>query len=63
MSPYFRRIVHLYVAADPKLQDVTTESVGEGEYRQIVMRMKEEKGGEELSPIMSKDEGLENLDV
>ena len=63
MSPYFRRIVHLYVASSPQLQDLTTESVGEGEYRQIVMRMKEEKGSEELSPVMAEDTGLENLDV
>ena len=65
MSPYFRRIVHLHVANTPSLQDLMTESVGEGEYRQIVMRMKEEKntGSEELSPVFSKDDGLENLDV
>jgi spoIIIJ-associated protein len=63
MSPYFRRVVHVYVANNPKLQDLTTESVGEGEYRQIVMRLKEEKGSEELSPVMAEDTGLENLDV
>ncbi len=66
MSPYFRRVVHLYVANTPALQDLTTESAGEGEYRQIVMRLKEEKeggGSEELSPVFSKDDGLENLDV
>jgi spoIIIJ-associated protein len=63
MSPYFRRIVHLHVANTPTLSDLTTESVGEGEYRQIVMRLKEEKGGEELSPVMAEDTGLENLDV
>ncbi|MFA6523856.1 MAG: R3H domain-containing nucleic acid-binding protein [Candidatus Peribacteraceae bacterium] len=62
MSPYFRRIVHMYVANAPQLQDLTTESVGEGEYRQIVLRMKEEQS-EELSPVMSEDAGLENLDV
>ncbi len=63
MSPYFRRIVHMHVANTPALTDLTTESVGEGEYRQIVMRMKEEKGGEELSPVIAEDSGLENLDV
>ncbi len=66
MSPYFRRIVHLHVANTAALGDLTTESVGEGEYRQIVMKLKEEKtpkGGEELTPVMSKDDGLENLDV
>jgi hypothetical protein len=66
MSPYFRRIVHLHVANTPKLQDLTTESVGEGEYRQIVMKMKDGKGNEssgELSPVIAPDDGLENLDV
>ncbi len=69
MSPYFRRIVHLHVAQHPEMQDLTTESVGEGDYRQIVLKMKlEEKkdginSGEELSPVFSKDDGLENLDI
>jgi spoIIIJ-associated protein len=65
MSPYFRRIVHMHVANTPALSDLTTESVGEGEYRQVVLRLKEEKhrGDEELSPIISSDDGLENLDV
>ena len=65
MSPYFRLVVHMYVANNPALKDLTTESVGEGDYRQIVMRMKEEvnPGGEELSPVIAKDDGLENLDV
>jgi len=65
MSPYFRRIVHMHVANTPALADLTTESVGEGEYRQIVLRLKEEKGGqgEELSPVMVEDKGLENLDI
>jgi spoIIIJ-associated protein len=64
MSPYFRRIVHTYVANAPALQDLTTESVGEGEYRQIILRMKEEKSAasEELSPVMAEDD-LGNLDV
>jgi len=77
MNPYFRRIVHLHVASDEKLQDLTTESSGEGDYRQIVLRLKEEKGrvsdGGELSPVIAKDDlssealakadGLENLDI
>ncbi len=66
MSPYFRRVVHLHVASSPHLSDLTTESVGEGDYRQIVLRMKKEeknRGGEELSPVMSQDDGLENLDI
>lgn len=69
MSPYFRRIVHVFVANDPKLQDLTTESVGEGDYRQIVLKLKQEKkdtmnSGEELSPVIAAaDDGLENLDI
>ncbi|TSC57513.1 MAG: spoIIIJ-associated protein [Candidatus Peregrinibacteria bacterium Greene0416_19] len=63
MSPYFRRIVHLHVANTPALGDLTTESVGEGEYRQVVMRLKEARGGEELQPVISQGDGLENLDV
>lgn len=69
MSPYFRRIVHLYVADHPQMKDLMTESIGEGEYRQIVLRLKEEKkggtmkSGEELQPIISKDDGLDNLDI
>lgn len=67
MPPYFRRIVHLHIANTPALQDLTTESVGQGEYRQIVLRLKEEKGpqaGEELTPVMAEaDDDLGNLDV
>ncbi len=66
MSPYFRRIVHLHVASVPALQDLTTESVGEGEYRQIVLKLKDESGvksGEELSPVIPADDDLGNLDV
>lgn len=68
MSPYFRRIVHMHIANTPALADLATESVGEGDYRQIVIRLKDSKtaamdAGEELSPVMAKDDGLENLDV
>jgi spoIIIJ-associated protein len=68
MSPYFRRIVHLHIANTPELADLTTESVGEGDYRQIVLKLKDEKkskiqSGEELSPVMAADDGLENLDI
>ena len=66
MSPYFRRVVHMYVANNPDLQDLTTVSSGDGEYRQIVLQMKHEskaKQGEELSPVMAEDDGLENLDI
>ena len=80
MSPYFRRIVHLHVANNALLQDLTTESAGEGDYRQVVLRLKQARSasggshagapvkneppeGEELSPVIAKDEGLENLDI
>ncbi len=72
MSPYFRRIVHLYIAGTPAMSDLMTESVGEGDLRQIVLRLKDESAGgtnaegpasEELSPVMAKDDGLENLDI
>lgn len=69
MSPYFRRIVHLHIASNPQFQDLSTESIGEGDYRQVVLRLKSKKGpavGEELSPVMEdapKGEGFENLDV
>ena len=38
MSPYFRRIIHLYLAE--KYQDVTTESVGEGDFRYLTIKPK-----------------------
>lgn len=68
MSPYFRRIVHMHVANTPELADLATESVGEGDYRQVVIRLKEEEkivSGQELSPVIDQamDDGLENLDV
>jgi len=70
MSPYFRRIVHLYVANHPDMQDLTTESTGEGDYRQIVLKQKKQTKraeDEELSPVMaearSENDGLENLDI
>ena len=66
MSPYFRRIVHLHISNTPALSDLMTESVGEGDYRQVVLRLKEEKAkpSEELSPVIDqKDDGLENLDI
>jgi len=68
MSPYFRRIVHMHVMNSPAMADLATESIGEGDYRQIVLKLKNEqekkiKGGEELSPVMAADDGLENLDI
>jgi spoIIIJ-associated protein len=68
MSPYFRRIVHMHVTNSPSMADLATESIGEGDYRQIVLKLKNEqekkiKGGEELSPVMAAEDGLENLDI
>ena len=39
MSPYFRRLVHLHLA--DKFQDITTESVGEGDFRYLTIKPKE----------------------
>lgn len=68
MSPYFRRVVHTFIAETPSLSDMTTESVGEGDYRQVVLRLKHEvpttgESSEELSPVMNESDGLENLDI
>jgi len=70
MSPYFRRVVHLHIANHPDYQDIATESVGEGDYRQIVLKLKEGSmdEGEELQPIIAESkeervEGFENLDI
>ena len=38
MSPYFRRIIHLYLAE--KYADLITESAGEGDMRHIVIKVK-----------------------
>ena len=77
MSPYFRRVVHLHVANHPDFQDLTTMSQGDGDYRQIVLKLKDESAPleanesdeGELSPVMADEEdagadaGLENLDI
>lgn len=68
MSPYFRRIVHLFISKHPDYRDIETESVGEGDYRQVVLRLKEGSmdDGEELQPVIAEDgakAGFENLDV
>ena len=39
MSPYFRRIVHLFIR-DGEYTDLETESMGEGNYRQVVIKPK-----------------------
>ena len=37
MSPYFRRLVHLFVR-DGDYTDLATESMGQGNYRQVVIK-------------------------
>jgi|WetSurMetagenome_2_1015567.scaffolds.fasta_scaffold218367_2 spoIIIJ-associated protein len=39
MSPYFRRLIHMHLATD-KFNDITTESVGEGEMRHLTIKPK-----------------------
>lgn len=68
MSPYFRRVVHLFVANHEDMQDLTTVSSGSGNFRQIVLQLKKqpekESADEELSPIIEEESvGLENLDI
>ncbi len=38
MSPYFRRLVHMFVKESG--DDLETESIGEGNYRQVVIKLK-----------------------
>jgi spoIIIJ-associated protein len=68
MSPYFRRIVHLHIANTEALSDLTTESAGEGDYRQVILRQKDgavATDDQELAPVIeaSSDDGLDNLDI
>lgn len=39
MSPYFRRVVHLYVR-DGEFKDIETESAGQGNYRHVIIKLK-----------------------
>ena len=39
MSPYFRRVIHLMIR-DGDYEDLETESMGEGNYRQVVIKPK-----------------------
>lgn len=39
MSAYFRRVVHLFVR-DGDFDDIETESMGDGNYRQVVIKLK-----------------------
>lgn len=40
MSPFFRRVVHTYLNSE-QFSDVTTESVGNGNRRKVVIKLKE----------------------
>ena len=40
MSPYFRRLVHLHLT-QPTFNDIETHSIGEGDRRQITIKIKE----------------------
>ena len=70
MSPYFRRIVHTHVVTSEHLQDLTTDSAGEGDHRHIVLRLKDEKAvaqtdsnDGELAPVIDDGDDLGSLDV
>lgn len=39
MSPYFRRIIHLELAK-PEYSDIYSESVGEGDHRSVMIKVK-----------------------
>jgi spoIIIJ-associated protein len=40
MSPYFRRVIHLHIAAN--YDDMETESVGEGDFRYLIIKPKQD---------------------
>lgn len=74
MSPYFRRVVHLHISGNDAFDDITTESIGRGGQRQIVLRLKDDTRGVpdeasgEMNPVIADEnesEGGEwgNLDV
>ena len=39
MSGYFRRVIHLFLNTD-EFSDITTESIGEGDHRQVTIVLK-----------------------
>ncbi|EKD64347.1 MAG: hypothetical protein ACD_51C00021G0004 [uncultured bacterium] len=39
MSPYFRRIVHMHLM-QPEFEDLATESLGNGAFRQVTIKLK-----------------------
>lgn len=39
MSPYFRRVIHLFLNSDD-FKDITTESIGESDHRQVTIIFK-----------------------
>lgn len=52
MSPYFRRVVHIYLAS--KFEDILTESVGEGDHRHLTIKLKNGAAG----TTSSESEGI-----
>ena len=40
MSPYLRRLVHMFLSETPEFSDLATESTGEGRTRQIKIKLK-----------------------
>lgn len=40
MAPYFRRLIHMHLAE--KFKDISTESVGEGDFRYLTIKAKAE---------------------
>lgn len=39
MSPYFRRLIHVYLT-QPQFKDLETISIGEGDHRQITIKLR-----------------------
>lgn len=40
MSPYFRRLVHMHFSETKEYSDIETESIGEGDHRQVKVHAK-----------------------
>lgn len=47
MSPYYRKIIHLHIANNEELGDISTASVGNEPYRQIKIMFKNMENNEE----------------
>ena len=58
--------VHMHIANTPALADITTESMGEGDYRHVVIRPKksaQDRVTKSCRRSCQKNDGLENLDI